>query len=143
MITDQIIDKLKEVEAFQGRVEGVASLQALTRTGAKPAQMPCAFVLPTGLDPGQASTTGIYRQRVDATFGVVMVVDAPDDKAGQQTITPLETLSLDVIYTLAGFQPDDAADLMMFKRGRLIDLRQGTAYYQLDFTTAFYVRKAK
>jgi hypothetical protein len=144
MIAEQVIAKLMEVEAFQGRVEGVASLQTLTKTGAKPAQMPCAFVLPTGLTatPNTLSA-GLHRQKVDATFGIVFVVDEPDDKSGQRSIPTAEAISIDVIFALAGWLPDDAEDVMMFKSHRLIDLRQGTAYYQLDFSTSFYIRKAK
>jgi hypothetical protein len=144
MLSDEIIEKLKAVEAFQNRVEGVLNYQALTKTGAKPAQMPCAFVLPTGIS-GAVPTiaTGLYRQQLENTFSVIFVVDAPDDLLGQQSLTPIDTITTDIIDVLVGWQPASAQDMMIFKRCRLVDIRQGTAYYQIDFSTSTYVRQEK
>lgn len=122
------------VADLSGRVEEAAELAALVRDGALPQRSPAAFVLPLGLDgrePG--SVAGLFRQNVDETIAVVLVLQALGDPKAQRALTELATLIDQVVNAVCGFQPAGAIAPLQLRRGRLVSVSAGTIIYQIDF----------
>jgi hypothetical protein len=133
-----IVDRLGAVPALAGRIQTAAKFSALLQanqlaqaalTGA------AAFVLPIGLIGGAATAaTGVFRQQVEWTVGVALVVRAAGDATGADGVVQLTPLIDDVISAIAGWGPDEAVGVYRVSRGELLSLTGGTLIYQLDFS---------
>lgn len=136
MQTDELIQRLKEtVPSLASRVEGAAELAVLMGKNELPQVTPVAYVVPLGFDAGpQLDATGIHEQMVTEAWGVIIVADYAGDATGAAAIPEIESLANDVRSALKGWQPATAIDAMALRRGRLVDIRNGTLFYQLDFT---------
>lgn len=142
--TDAVIARLHgQVAELAGRVEGALELAALVDGNNMPQQTPAAFVIPLGLRGGAANAvTGMYRQSVNETVAVVLVLDAPSDPAGESARPTLQTIIGKTINALAGFAPDAAIGVFELTRGDLVQCAEGLVIYQLDFTIADQLRIA-
>lgn len=139
---DAFITRLKAtVPALHERVEGVADLAGLVGRKQLPPQTPAAWVLWLGEDAGPGTDmTGGTRQTVTEVIGVLLMHRVAGDSKGTQAQAELEALRVDVRSALVGWEPDPAADPIEYRRGRLIEVPQGTAFMQLDFTARWYLR---
>lgn len=142
MLFDDIIARIESrVTDLAGRVEGAAEMAALVRENALPDFTPAAFVLPLGQRPGSADVvTPLYRQPVVETIGIVLMVSAPGDVSGESALPTIRQLSDAIILALAGWQPPGGEDVMVFARGTLLSMQQGTVVYQTDFTLQSHLR---
>lgn len=134
MQLDTIIDLVKAVPAFQGRVQGALQLARLQQQNQLPQVTPAAFVIPTGLTGGAVtSVTGLYRQTVGEALAVVIVIRSADDPRSARAADPLAAVCWDVIHALAGIEMGEATGQLVFRRGFLVSLADSAAVYQLDF----------
>lgn len=135
-------DRLKvQVPALGERVSGAIELAALVAEDALPQVMPAAFVLPLGLQGGEAKyATGAFLQMFDETVGVLLVVQAAGDVTGAIALPDLDALIESVITKIAGWAPDNVAGCFELRRGALVSLTAGAALYQLDFAIVNQLR---
>ena len=134
MRADELIARISEaVPQLSSRVEGAAELAALMGSNEMPQATPAAYVVPLGFDAGpQRDATGIHEQMVTESFGVVIVIDYAGDATGAAALPEIEDMVEAVRAALKGWQPVSAIDALSLRRGRLVDLRNGTVFYQLD-----------
>lgn len=141
MQLDTIIDLVKTVPAFQGRVQGALQLARLQQQNQLPQVTPAAFVIPTGLTGGAVTAvTGLYRQTVGESLAVIIVIRSADDPRSARAVDPLAAICWDVIHMLAGLEMDDAVGQLTFRRGFLVSLADSAAVYQLDFDLSNQMR---
>jgi hypothetical protein len=142
MLLDQVIERLSSlVPDLTGRVEGAAQLALLMGRNELPPVTPAAFVVPLGLDAGaQMDATSVHQQTLTETIAAVLVVDYAGDHQGGLSLPAIDKLANDVIAVMAGWRPDDAIDAFALRRGRMLDARNGTLIYQLDFSMMSFLR---
>lgn len=118
-------------------VGGVADFQSAAE--ANPNATPACFVFLMDERPGP-SQTDVLIQRVEATIGVVFVVKNLRPKGGSIDASGLNELRASVKKHLFGWQPSEAFD--PFERGasRLLSFRDGHAWWQDLYLTAYYDR---
>lgn len=134
MQLDTILERVKAIPAFQGRVQGALQLARLQQQNQLPQVTPAAFVIPTGISGGAVTAvTGLYRQTIGEAVAVVIVVRSADDPRHGRAGDPLAAACWDVIHALAGTEMGDIDGQLQFRRGWLVSLADGAAVYQLDF----------
>jgi hypothetical protein len=105
------------------------------------ARQPAAYVLPLSEEGGpNGLAAGPVRQRITATFGVVLMATSLRDARGEAAADLLGPLCDAIRSQLVGFQPTPAHDPIEFRRGRLLDITEGTLAWQDEFTTSITVR---
>ncbi len=142
MEVDDIISRLiAQVSEFEARVEGAAELTALIKSGKAPNRSPSGYVLPTGLVAQPADTaTGIHRQELTESYGIVIVQTIPNDKHGRKGLPKINALRDKIIANLAGWSPSGSFDVLSLTRAKLQGLNAGTITYQVDFSTKDQLR---
>lgn len=134
MQLDAIIDLVRAIPAFQGRVQGALQLARLQQQNQLPQVTPAAFVIPTGLTGGNVTAlTGLYRQTVGESVAVIIVIRSADDPRSARAMDPLSAVCWDVIHALAGIEMGGVDGQLQFRRGFLVSLADSAAVYQLDF----------
>ena len=135
MLVDEVISRITaKVPEFDKRIQGALELAALVKEKCLPNETPFAFVIPLGLSGGQGETvTGMFRQSVDDTVAVVILLDAADDVAGEKSLPSLTDLIDKTINGVCGWAPADEIGGFHLVRGVLLSLDAGTVIYQLDF----------
>ena len=135
MLIDDVIARIAaRVSDLAGRVRGAAELSALVKRNALPNETPFAFVLPLGLHGGDDEVaTGLFRQSVDDTIAVVLLVEAAGDVAGEKALPSIDTLVHAIMEALCGWSPANAFGVFRLVRGSLLSLNAGTVIYQIDF----------
>jgi hypothetical protein len=134
MIDDVIKERLQQsVPELGNRVENVAALSVLMRQDVTPHETPAAYLIPLGLDGGPADIiSGAYRQMLTVQWGVMLVISYAGDLTGSVSWTDVGHVARSIRHALAGFQPDDDG-ILVLKRERLVEIKAGTIFYQLDF----------
>jgi len=142
MLIDDVIARLNDkVPDLIHRIEGAAELSALVRSKSLPNELPFAFVLPLGLRGGANEVTaGLYRQIVDDTISVVLLVEAAGDHSGEKALPEIDALKEAIINAVCGWAPADAFGVFRVTRGALVSLNAGTVIYQLDFSISDQLR---
>lgn len=121
-------------------VAGAAEYAALDAPPPQ-ARQPAAYVLPLGEVAGaNGLAAGPVRQRITATLGLVLLVTNLRDPRGQASADMLAPLLAAARGALVGWQPSAEHDPMEFRRGRLIDISEGTLAWQDEFETSITVR---
>ena len=134
MQLDVILDLVKAIPAFQGRVQGALQLARLQSQNQLPQTTPAAFVIPTGLTGGRVdAVTGLYRQTVGESVAVVVVIRSADDPRSTRAMDPLSAVCWEVIHALSGIEMGEISGQLQFRRGFLVSLADSAAVYQLDF----------
>lgn len=141
MLTGQIIARLKAgVPDLGNRVEGAGAWAALMRSGGVPQAALVAHVVATGMAGGAAlPLTGVYRQPVDRLVAVVLTTNTGHAQGGRM-IDQIETLIYAIIAALAGWQPDGAVGVMIFRRSQLLDATGGVFRHEITFSTEHELR---
>tara|TARA_R110000868_G_scaffold230335_6_gene483493 strand:+ start:10743 stop:11195 length:453 start_codon:yes stop_codon:yes gene_type:complete len=138
---DAVADRLAaSVTDLSGRIEPGAKLSEMIARNQMPQNTPAAFVLPLGLRGGRSeAATGIFRQTISDTLGIVLVVRSAGDATGAKASDRLTPLRNDVIRCICGWAPPsdwlsgETIGVFTLSRGELISLSAGTLIYQLDF----------
>ncbi|MVO16852.1 phage tail terminator protein [Parasedimentitalea huanghaiensis] len=128
-----------QVADLQGRVETVAHLADLMRSGRLP-ENASAIVVPLGFKGGKpADATGVFSQPFNEALGVLLIATA-HDKAGQKALKRINPLIREVVKALIGWAPEDVSGVFQADRGKLVSLHQGRLVYQIDFSIIDHVR---
>ena len=150
-LTDLVIERLREAIPLAGcRYYGVLDFAA-ARTKL---QAPCFAVLPvadTGEPNDAPDPDGPVFQRVESTVTVVTGVNAPNDLGGlkgtgRDGLSPLVAASRAMLmgwapggrfpqHVEAGASPPERWTSLLFRRGRLLAIEQGRAWWQDEYST--------
>jgi hypothetical protein len=142
MLVDHVIAEMQAITSLQNRVHGSLELSALTKDGLLPQTPEAAFVVSLGMDAKMSErATGVHSQLITERVGVMLVVQAPDDPAGTRARVKVESLAEEVITTLSGSTVPATSHVVEFVKARLADMRGGTAFYQIDFSSYRHLRK--
>lgn len=135
MLLDDVAARLAaEIPELARRVEGAAELAELVEKKLLPQTTPFAYVLPLGFRGGAPdAAAGLYRQLLDETVGVVLVVRTAGDATGRKTLPKVHELRDQVVQALAGWAPAGAFGVLAPSRGALVSLTAGAVIYQVDF----------
>lgn len=115
-------------------------LSALSAT--VPASYPAAYVLPIAERAAPNEWEGTHRQRVEARFGVeIMVNHVAQAASGGPAQDGLEDVREAVLAALVGWSPGDAFEPIDFAGGRLVAFQAGRAVWRDEFTTAYLKEK--
>lgn len=142
MRVDEVSARIEaQVPSLNARVEGLAELSLLMAANEVPQVTPCAFVIPLGLDGSeQLDATSVHSQIVTEQVGVIVVVDYAGVNHGAEALPELSQLIDELVRAIAGWTPDEATTNFALRRGRLLDSRQGSVFYQLDFSIQSLLR---
>jgi hypothetical protein len=142
MLISDVVTRLDaQVPSLTGRIQTAADLSKLIAENALPQTTPAAFVLPLGFDANPNSKmTGLHSQMVTERVAVVLLVGSAADVSGAQSLDAVDALVTSVKLALAGWAPVLGQDVFDLVRGRLLDLRDGLVFYQMDFSTTRLLR---
>lgn len=137
----EVIARLKaQVPAFGGRIEGAMELADLMKRNALPQADTTAFVLPLGVQGGEANSANQYFTQVTEEAIGVMITLRTYTQTGGVAIDPLEALRASVIAAIAGWGPAAASGVFRLLRATLVSMDAGTVVYQIDFAIADQLR---
>ncbi len=142
MLISDVVARLEaQIPILVGRVQTAADLSKLIAENALPQYTPAAFVLPLGFDAAPNSKmSGVHSQTLVERIGVVLLVGNAADATGAMALASIDDLVTQVKLALAGWSPLAGDDVFDVTRGRLTDLRDGLAFYQIDFSTTRFLR---
>lgn len=142
-IVDLVAQRLAaQVAALQGLVQGVLDLSEGLAELLRRVNGNGAVVVPLGYRPAPGRTsTGVHRQEVTWTIGVILVATVADDATGRQSIGAVQQLIDATLLALAGWSPD-AATWSPFDAGNgdLLSAEAGAVAFQASFTTTSELR---
>lgn len=140
MIADVIARLKARVPDFGGRIEGAMELADLMKRNALPQAPLSAFVLPLGLQGGEANSANQYfTQTFDEAVGV-MITTRTFTQTGATAVDPLEVLRNAVIAAIVGWGPPTALGVFRLLRATLVSMDAGTVVYQIDFALTDQLR---
>lgn len=136
-----IVNRLKShVPALGLRVEEIANFAVLMAGNVLPTNTPCAFVIPLGVNAAKADrSAGVHLQMLTVTYGVMLVITFSGDETGGDSAGELSSIASDIRQALCG-APNIADGSLSLVRERLERLVDGTAFWQLDFSTQEQLR---
>lgn len=134
-LLDQVAERIGQgIATLTGRVETAAAFAALTASGELPDATPAAFVVPLGFNASPRASATAHVQATYETIGVILVASYPGDATAARAMPDVADLVNRIAALIAGWAPEGSIDNFDVTRGRLIDIRQGTVFYQIDFT---------
>lgn len=142
---DDVIARLQaEIPVLGGRVDKAAALAALVARREMPRRVPASYVVWLGDDAGPVATaTGVHRQEVTETIGVLLITRHAADPTGGEQLDDIEPLVDAAKMSLTGWQPPGADGALAYRRGRLTGpVGSGYLVAQLDFSAPSQLRVA-
>ncbi len=138
---DAVIARLDaKIPTLAKRIEGAAQFAELMRGNVLPKQDVAAYVLPLGLQGGQADAgAGAFTQKFGETVGVVLAMKTYS-ATGDRVLADLRGLITEVLEAVAGWAPNDETGVFLLARGSLVSMLAGTLVYQIDFTITDQLR---
>lgn len=137
-----VIERVKtQVATLESRVSGAADLQLLAARDIAPARTPAAYVITLGDDADTLSTaTGVTRQRITETIGVVLAHRVAGDPTGDRVTRDLVGLRDDVRAALVGWQPTGADEPLEYKLSRALRMPGDVIALQCNFLARWQLR---
>lgn len=118
--------------SFDGRVSGAAEFGAVPDNGAL--DVPAAYVLPLDDKPGDAVTSGGYRQPLRDSFGVVVALANNGDRRGETaSVDAVRLIRPELFRALLGWEPDDDHGPVTYEGGQLQDMNRALLWYRFEF----------
>lgn len=131
----RIVERLDGKAGFR-KVEGIIGLAAVKGV---PSSVPCAFVMPLSDQAGPNATVNGIDQRVDQSFGVLVILRTAGDLKGAKAADVITVLRDTVNAELAGWQPPGAETAIEYTGGNLVDLIDDTVWWLLRYRNAFRI----
>lgn len=131
-----VVDRLEQAGCKS--VSGLLEWSGLTEA---PRALPAFYVVPQS-DAAQPNrmATGVIDQKVDETFGVIVVVDA-QKRAGDTVDDSLKREVDRVVEDLVGWRHPEASRPTEYGGGRLLSAEGYRVAWLLSFRTASHIRK--
>lgn len=130
-----VVERLKKAgcKSVKGVLEWAGQDQA-------PRSVPAFFVLPQGDAAQPNRMSGVIDQKVDETFGVVIVVGG-QTRAGDEVDESLKVEADRVVEYLVGWTHPEASRPTEYGGGRLLSTDGYQVAWLLSFKTASHIRK--
>ena len=127
-----VIEHLRErAPIFAQRVAGAALFGSLPEVSNL--QMPAAYVVPLDENPDQQQSSNSYRQTVEDSFAVVVVLSNVADERGQGAISSVHDIRKILFQALVGWEPGEEYDQIEYDGGALLQMDRERLYYQFEF----------
>lgn len=133
-----VIEHLRaHIPLFQNRIGGSAQFQILPE--AANLLVPSAYVIPLDENPDENQTSNGYRQSVDDSFAVVVVLDNKFDERGQAATVSVHAVRQMLIQKLVGWAPDEDYDAIDYDGGSMLRMDRSRLYFQFEFKTRYEI----
>jgi hypothetical protein len=134
-LPDAIITRLRDqVAGFSNRVAGTAAEAKASEQDAFP--LPHAFVMPGGLEPGEAQISALDQEMI-VRFRVMIAVSNATDERGQAGASALLGLAAETMQALVGWVPASGyAAVMCEGLEDSFESNRATLWGSLTFRTA-------
>ncbi len=131
-IITQIKNNCPSIQQVEGAVKLMQAME-------QPPFGVSAYVVPVGEQAGQNQVLNGISQRIEASFGVlVMIVYDLDDESGAKAYTDIQAIREELMTALLGFIPFDNADPIEYTNGSLSNIMPGILMWNDEFSTAYY-----
>lgn len=138
-----IIEELREqCPAFNRRVFGVAEFSQINESTSSEG-LPAAYVIPLTETPFEPVATTRYKQTIEFTFAVVLVVSNEADEQGLNAWEQAVDLKRDVFQAILG-QDDYATgrDWIQYEGASVVSLNRAALMVQLEFSINYDIDEA-
>lgn len=134
-----IVERLRASCASLRAVDGAAEFAAVA---GRVTTHPAAWVIPLGESAGENRFSAGFAtaQRVDTTFGVVLVVGDVSDQQGAAATELLTAIRREVQAALLGWMPAEATQPLVYAGGDALRFEAGLIWWQDEYTTAWEAR---
>jgi len=133
-----IVLRLREkCPGFEKRVGGTADIPTAEEATNLP--LPCAIVLAPKDSAEPVAMQTRYVQTVNASFDVVIYTSTRRDERGRDAYDLADALKSEVIFALAGWEPDDCNDWVTFDGAEVSALNPAYLAYRLSFSCAYQI----
>lgn len=136
---DLVVARLRANATTLKLVEPAAEYAAL-KAPPPAARQPAAYVIPQRDTAGRNNVIGAVRQRVGASFGVIIMLGNLRDARGGQAVADIDAVKADVRAALLGWTPQTGWEPVLMGAGSLIDIDQGVLVWMESFSTAYQFR---
>lgn len=119
-------------------VGGAADFQAAAENN--PAATPACFVFSLGEKPEPSKFTGALLQHVQTAVSIVLVVRNLSDSNGAAAVADVEELRRKVKGVVYGWAPQEGHDPLERGDSNLLAFKNGHAWWQDIYLTAYYDR---
>lgn len=123
------------VERLEGSVPHVRGALDLGAARREQIPLPAAFVAVVNDVPASTSETAAGAVQVlDTTLAILLIAAAKNDRTGgARTRDSLSALIDDSRARLLGWRPEGCATVLVFQRGRLLELEDGRAIWSDEY----------
>lgn len=122
---------------FGGRVGGAATFKILPE--AANMIVPAAYVIPSDENPGENEASNGYRQSVEDSFFVIVVLDNTADERGQGAAIGVHEIRKALIRSIVGWKPEEHYDSIDYDGGSLLQMDRNRMYYQFEFKARYEI----
>lgn len=135
-----VVEHVKQyVPAFEGRVAG--GLDTDVVMGAAHMKPPAAYIIQAEDDAAETQSQTSYLQEIRDSIDVVVVL-ATRDEQGNLEAELLHEVRRQLLRALAGWEPDDEYDGLVYNGGELVRLDRSRCVYRFSFSAGFTVGRA-
>lgn len=135
-----VVEHVKRyVPAFEGRVAG--GLDTDVVMGSAHMKPPAAYIIQAEDDAADTQSQTSYLQEIRDSIDVVVVLATRDDQ-GNLEAELLHEIRRQLLLALAGWEPDDGYDGLIYNGGDLVRLDRSRCVYRFSFSAAFTLGRA-
>jgi hypothetical protein len=132
-----VIAQLRQYSpTFAQRVAGGMKLEAILESSHL--NLPAAFVLMGGDDPGENRSETSTNQQIFDEFDVLVVVKV-DDERGQSIADPMHDIRAELIRALVGWKPQPGYEHITYEGGELMRIDRARAVYRFTFRSEWWL----
>lgn len=134
-----ITELRRRCPSFEKRVYGVAEWAAREKVNLP---MPSAYVLPLGESADLVSMTTDYRQHVEQSFGVAVLISTKlDDPTGLQAFDKSEDVKAEIFRAIVGWETDET-DAVIYEGSTVLELNRAFLCVQFEFSVSYDITDA-
>lgn len=135
-----VVEHVKQyVHAFEGRVAG--GLDTDVVMGSSYMKPPAAYIIQAEDDAAETQSQTSYLQEIRDSIDVVVVLATRDDQ-GNLEAELLHEIRRQLLLALAGWEPDDGYDGLIYNGGELVRLDRSRCVYRFSFSAGFTLGRA-
>lgn len=133
------IDEVREridasVPALTGKLFNAGDWANVIEKNHLPQVTPAGFVLPGGIEGGQAQmAAGAFIQPIRDTVIVVVAVRVAGDPLANRAIDEATPLVREVVNAVCGWGPGESPGVFVLARAELVGAKDGALLFQIDF----------
>lgn len=135
-----VVEHIRQyVPAFEGRVAGGLDTEVVM--GSALMKPPAAYVIQTDDDAADTQSQTSYLQEIRDSIDVVVVLKTQDEQ-GFRDADLLHEIRRQLLLALAGWEPDDEYEGLVYNGGDLVRLDRSRCVYRFSFSAGFTLGRA-